>query len=262
MTFVNVGANKGFAVAAFMQLFAAGWNTSFMSWKHELKAVRTITSCGVCGACSSPNLVKVPKTATVINAVAVEFLSANVALLEHNFKKFGVRGGVVVHGAAGSDTHAIAFEPADFSFKGMEQGIASASNRGKPVPSVTVDALAANRSLKTIDWLSVDTEGHDALVLQGASSMLREKRIRLIEFEYHHRGHWHHEQSLKETILHLDRHGYRCYWQGKHGAIGSATDWCPAFEFRSMSNVVCALAESPLEAALAKMESDGAGKVM
>lgn len=47
----------------------------------------------------------------------------------------------------------------------------------------TIDNVSAELGIETIDLLKIDVEGFEADVLQGASSMLKEKRIGLIIFE-------------------------------------------------------------------------------
>lgn len=48
----------------------------------------------------------------------------------------------------------------------------------------TLDGFCAAQRLEAIDLLKLDVEGHELSVLAGASRMLREKRIRWIQFEF------------------------------------------------------------------------------
>jgi FkbM family methyltransferase len=48
----------------------------------------------------------------------------------------------------------------------------------------TVDEFMAEAELARIDFLKIDTEGHDLSVLKGARYALREKRIGMIQFEF------------------------------------------------------------------------------
>jgi FkbM family methyltransferase len=50
------------------------------------------------------------------------------------------------------------------------------------VPVVTLDDYASD--IPMIDFLKIDTEGHERDVLQGARKLLAEKRIGMIQFEY------------------------------------------------------------------------------
>ena len=42
----------------------------------------------------------------------------------------------------------------------------------------------ASRGIETIDFLKIDTEGHDLHVLRGAAGLLERKAIGVIQFEY------------------------------------------------------------------------------
>jgi len=48
----------------------------------------------------------------------------------------------------------------------------------------TVDAYCARQGIAAIDFMKIDTEGHDLYVLQGASRLLTAKAIGAIQFEY------------------------------------------------------------------------------
>lgn len=48
----------------------------------------------------------------------------------------------------------------------------------------TIDAFMAEQHLDVIDFLKIDTEGHELSVLQGAQAALQAQRIRLIQFEF------------------------------------------------------------------------------
>lgn len=51
------------------------------------------------------------------------------------------------------------------------------------VPVVTLDRFLAETSYQTIDVLKIDTEGADTWVLEGASQLIKDKRIKHIFFE-------------------------------------------------------------------------------
>jgi FkbM family methyltransferase len=52
------------------------------------------------------------------------------------------------------------------------------------VECTTVDAFMAEAGLDRIDFLKIDTEGHDLAVLRGARQALRARTIRMIQFEF------------------------------------------------------------------------------
>lgn len=131
------------------------------------------------------------------------------------------------------------------------------------VPSTTIDAFMRRARIPHIHWLSVDAEGWDALILEGASGLLSGKHIDILEFEYHSKGMWATKQpeadrrNLKDTLKSLQSNGYTCFWQGaERGALAEASGgrWCDSFEFREHSNLMCSHLE-PLVVALRHMEA-------
>lgn len=46
------------------------------------------------------------------------------------------------------------------------------------------DEYAASKGIKTVDFLKIDVEGMEGSVLRGFGTMLKEHRVRLIQFEY------------------------------------------------------------------------------
>lgn len=55
---------------------------------------------------------------------------------------------------------------------------------GTNVPVETLDEVAEREGVEYIDFLKIDTEGHELAVLSGASRLLRENRIGHIQFEF------------------------------------------------------------------------------
>jgi FkbM family methyltransferase len=53
-----------------------------------------------------------------------------------------------------------------------------------PVDCTTVDEIMAEMDIDHIDLLKIDTEGHDLSVLTGARNALRDRKIRMIQFEF------------------------------------------------------------------------------
>ena len=66
----------------------------------------------------------------------------------------------------------------------------------------------ARYKLDNLTVLSVDTEGWDAPVLRGARTALRERRVEVLEFEYHRLGLWAREERLQDTVAMLASYGY------------------------------------------------------
>jgi FkbM family methyltransferase len=52
------------------------------------------------------------------------------------------------------------------------------------IPMVTLDAFCEARQIERIDFLKIDTEGYELNVLRGAERLLKERRIKMIQFEF------------------------------------------------------------------------------
>tara|TARA_Y100001980_G_C14548048_1_gene329005 strand:+ start:1808 stop:2353 length:546 start_codon:yes stop_codon:yes gene_type:complete len=58
------------------------------------------------------------------------------------------------------------------------------TNQIEIVDTITVDKYCFSHKINLIDYLKIDTEGHDLYVLKGAEKMLDSKKINFIQFEY------------------------------------------------------------------------------
>jgi FkbM family methyltransferase len=135
----------------------------------------------------------------------VDLLQANVEMVRRLFTAFGVPG-KVVHAAASNELGTV-YAPSvptssnrnDFYSPGKpgEERVQALPNAGpqrftrftrynytQRVPQLTVDALLREEAVHDVDLLTIDTEGHDALVLEGATETLAAQRVQVIEFEY------------------------------------------------------------------------------
>jgi FkbM family methyltransferase len=78
------------------------------------------------------------------------------------------------------------------------------------VRMVTLDEELPRLGLSSIDFLKIDAEGADLLVLRGAQRLLREQRISIIQFEYN--GCWPYTSStLAAAYQLLESSGYRVF---------------------------------------------------
>jgi FkbM family methyltransferase len=82
-------------------------------------------------------------------------------------------GEAVIH-ARSTSLHSRRLSPGDAAMDGEEE----------PVRLTTLAAYCEDRGIGEIDLLKIDAEGHDLAVLRGGEAMIREGRIRRIQFEY------------------------------------------------------------------------------
>ena len=52
------------------------------------------------------------------------------------------------------------------------------------VNALTLDAYARDHNIQHIDFLKIDTEGHELKVLEGAGDLIQNKRVTAIQFEF------------------------------------------------------------------------------
>ncbi len=81
------------------------------------------------------------------------------------------------HAANAGSTHASMYEATISEFH-------HDASVGTTVPVDTLDEVALREDVSYIDFLKIDTEGHELAVLAGASRLLRENRIGYIQFEF------------------------------------------------------------------------------
>lgn len=105
---------------------------------------------------------------------------------------------------------------------------AADSPQTERIQLTTLDHYCTEQQVQTIDFLKIDVEGHDLAVLQGGEQMLRNGRIRCIQFEY---GGTHIDARvfLKDFFTLLQPLGYNLYkihpqWLKKHAQYQPALD--------------------------------------
>lgn len=106
------------------------------------------------------------------------------------------------------------------------------------VPVLTVDEVVSQHQLEHVDVLKIDTEGHDPLVLLGASNLLATHRVTLVIFEYNKM--WDASQHTLNKVVHDTMAGYACYLEGKNLLLKLTHGcWSRAMEMKKWSNVWC-----------------------
>lgn len=282
LTLVDVGANKGLVLASWIALFNPGAGVDAAAASARFVAAFPAmeggdVACGACGDCSKPP----PKrrvgegpcvggsgaAGPRLSLHALEPAPANAALIDAGVGALAAAAGVQfslhrVAAVGDASLTSVRFGdcPPGREVCGVHTPEAGAGGPGVydppivDVPAVTLDAWVATARLEALDILAIDTEGLDALVLQGARGVLNgsalPRRVKIVQFEYHSFRAWQYN-SLEDVVNTLDSSGYDCYLLMQRKVLRLTRCWHPALEFHYWSNVMCALrAEVALNAAL------------
>jgi len=107
------------------------------------------------------------------------------------------------------------------------------------VPIITLDRLAEQQGIERIDFLKIDTEGHDLAVLRGAGGLLSRGAIKTIYCELGFGTLTRYAEFVEVRSL-LEAHGYRLagvygqmpsYWLNRGGRV---LDFCNALFTREL----------------------------
>jgi FkbM family methyltransferase len=179
-------------------------------------------------------LVRAANPSTVIH-----LFECNPSLLNGLHTVFDGDAGAVVHGCALGDVQGRqSFYAVDASTElgslVKPDGACGFSLEGE-VPVRTVDSICSELDIQQLDLLKVDTEGYDFHVLRGASNMISEQRVLVIQFEYG--GSWVRAGStLFQCLEWLFDRNYKTYLLTPNGH--QAFDYARWGEFLGYANFV------------------------
>ena len=229
MSFLNIGANKGYNILEFLLRHDSGRYPTIKRWYNSLlRNGVNQHACGVCNACLQ-SISTSQSNGRVNRIVGVELLTNNYNVLVKMCEEFIPRAHII-HAAAVKTRSTVAYEPI---MKRIGHETIGISKKGRPVPIVTLDELING---STWDMISVDAEGWDAEILQGGYVAISTRKIRVIEFEYS--GKW--KTQLRDTVQWLSSFKYKCFWTGTDGHLASINPECADIEIHKWSNVACA----------------------
>jgi len=259
---VNIGANKGYVASEWLELFHPELGISPASLKKHFDNLaakgllgRAHHLCGACDDCKTgPRLQRLERTKRPLLMHAIEPNPVNVRMLREMYNMAigsEVSKYLIIREMAMSNQSQIAkFRKTDF---GDETGSLQIGNHGNTIDVKvgTLDAYVRLEGISHIDYLKIDTEGYDALVLEGAERLLQEGQIDAIEFEYHSIAYWSRggpeRRFLRDVVQKLDKYGFACYILGRDGATVQLTKcWNEKLEIEFWSNIGCVRKNSPL----------------
>jgi FkbM family methyltransferase len=255
---LDIGCNKGYDALTTLNLFTQNHSVGGDLWSWA-----TGFDCGVCKQCLNPDkqlFTRQPPAHPVL-VYCVEPLPANFLRLNATSFRFKLheRGMQTVFAAATSEEDAKSRGwKADFPrqtismLSGVETfGIGNREHCPRcptvSVPLIVLDRFVKQHDIEWVDFLSIDTEGHDSRVLRGANRIL--EKVRYLEFEYHSIGVWK-STSLREVIAFLEHKGHTCYWIGRSKAWLITGCWHPSYATKRWSNIGCVNRRVPRWAAI------------
>ena len=194
-----------------------------------------------------------------VNGFCIEPITSTVQILRQASREQGWASNLHVIHAAVSSVSGIARVPV--SAPGVESaGIGTPASHLEDVPMITMDELAHERGIDSVDMLAIDTEGNDMRVVLGGLGLL--PKVRYLEFEYHKENHWAFS-SLEDLLDLLDKYGFTCFWAANSGGLWRLTGcWHDSYyPKRFWSNVACASRDQAPELLLA-MEAVQMGPVI
>lgn len=250
---VNIGANKGYNLVEWLENFRlAPPNVSVSSWGHRLIGQFPREArwriCGTCGECKPEpqNLeegVIYRGPGKGVHIYALEPSITNFKLLL-DLKSWAGYGKITLLQAAASNQSGVLQFPV--TEVGFTMGSLTETHTAKTVDVrvFTVEEFMEEHKIERINYLQVDTEGHDPLVISSAHKALKEHRIDLLEFEYHFFAHWK-KTKLRNVVEDFDSLGYDCFlelWRAPSTAdhlVCLTGCWENSYDFHDWSNVLC-----------------------
>ena len=269
---------QGYKIPEFLALWSPqrDWIPGHMKgWQHDLLRYASANkfrylqaySCGNCHDCRGQP--PAPHNRTGGRMHLFELAAANRALLQYLIDAEKLSRRVTLHHLAASNhSHSM------LAFKGLlagdERGTGLMGKKAsrfitasatETVPAVALDDFLIQQRLDQVYHVAIDTEGWDALVVEGLMNTIRKRRVALVEFEVNNRGMWRAGRDTRkvESTLHgFHEAQYSCFWVLTHALLpASGACWIPEYGGKPMwSNILCAH-ESPVVAALNKIAREG-----
>lgn len=205
VTLVNVGANKGYKVPEFLGLWSQrrvenhtlGWRNHLLAYAKQQKSnsLRRF-ACGNCNDCHAKR--PPPHTRAGARVHLLEIAPANQRLLRYVLDAERLDDIVTLHKLGASNVSQrvpiVKTIPPGEERQGVLVGFKARrferANATLHVDAVALDDLFRTEGLDHVYQVSIDTEGFDALVLEGMRGTIARKQVSVIEFEVDQMGFW------------------------------------------------------------------------
>lgn len=265
---INIGVNKGYNFANWINVFAKNTKITPLTWYHCLQKAapevnysfidpwtKETPMCGVCRDCRTQfSRLKFRDTRRNLTLIGVDISPSNIELVKNAIKLMNVS-----HSLDGITMNLILAGGSDFvgnisidcgSSIGSEVCALDRGRRLHTIPLLTGDKIISDlretlgtSSEISVDIMQIDTEGHDPLVLLGLKESLIKKRIKIVIFEYHGKGFWS-LYNLSSFVEVFDNFHYDCFFMGQNRLWKLTDCWHLNYEFHEWSNVMCILRSS------------------
>lgn len=210
-TLVDVGANKGYVIAGWLETLLGRSRTPFtphnlgvsIYTNNDIKEGFT-NMCGGCTECADPPA-DVPEEhrARSVKVYGFEPSIANYRWLSFFYNDSNI---VEIVNAAVSHTPGTAYFPDGVLGKETGKVSAVAAPGFVPVKIVSLDMFLADKNVSFIDILSTDAEGFDQDVAKGAESWIKNGRVGVYQFEMYR------AEDYKTIFERLYEWGYVCFY--------------------------------------------------
>lgn len=214
-----IGRDRAWRLGRALYMAARGEGLNDMATNGERDLVRriiaistrqpvTIVDCG--GNLGEWTAMALAEAAAAGKAAHIDILEPAPAAFAALQARFAGNPAVAIHNVALSDTEGTADFHLVSPTGGTNSLVADAASDTATIPVETArgENLLPKFGDGTVDFLKIDTEGHDFAVLAGLDQMLSRQAIGAIQFEYNHR--WLHSgRSMLDLFRLAERHGYR-----------------------------------------------------
>ena len=190
VNYVNVGANKGYRVPEFLALwsqervvdYAQGWRQELLRYAQlHKKGHLKFASCGNCNDCKASPPALHNRSGARMHLL--ELAPANRALLAHMLSVQKLTDRVSLHpfGASNVTSQLTVFkglmagDERGHALTGAKAAKYKTYGAAEQVDAVALDDFFARQRLRSIYHVAIDTEGWDALVIEGMRTALKEK---------------------------------------------------------------------------------------